>query len=183
MQETLIFNVIGRDEPGVVESVSAAVQSVNGNWQSSRMTTLSGQFVGIVQISLARDRVAEFEESLERVAATRPGVKVDVLHRSSALDSHATTDEERRVHLEIIGQDRTGIVSSISHLLAESGVNVVELSTDCKEAPWAGGTLFHTQAKLDLASDTDEERLLWNIESLADDLMVDLSSERKARLV
>jgi len=37
----------------------------------------------------------------------------------------------RRMKLEVVGQDRPGIVRDISHALASRGVSIEELVTDC----------------------------------------------------
>ena len=69
--------------------------------------------------------------------------------------------------LEIVGQDRPGIVRQISHALANFEVNVEELHTECGSAAMSGETLFKARARLsipdscnvaDLRRDAREDR-------------------------
>ena len=77
--------------------------------------------------------------------------------------------------LELLGQDRPGIVREVSHALASRGVNVEELDTACSSAPMSGETLFRARARLRLPADVPEEELRETLEKLADELMVDVA--------
>jgi len=76
--------------------------------------------------------------------------------------------------LELIGQDRPGIVRQISRALAQHGVNVEELRTECASAPMSGETLFKAQARLYIPASCDSAALRRELERIAADLMVDL---------
>jgi glycine cleavage system regulatory protein len=53
-------------------------------------------------------------------------------------------------------------------------VNIEELTTDSVSAPMAGGLLFRAQARLHVPAGTDTNRLRHDLETIADDLMVEL---------
>ena len=59
--------------------------------------------------------------------------------------------------------------------LAARGVSIEELSTDVREAPMAGGTLFEARAVLNAPPTTSTETLRSMLEGLADELMVEIS--------
>ena len=80
----------------------------------------------------------------------------------------------RAVTLELVGQDRPGIVHQITRVLAAHGVNVEELTTECVEAPMAGGMLFQAQAELFIPAVADMAAIRGDLEKIAADLMVDL---------
>ena len=77
--------------------------------------------------------------------------------------------------LEIVGQDRPGIVHQISHALATHGVNVEELNTECASAAMTGETLFKAQAKLNIPELCNLAELRNELEKIAEDLIVDLT--------
>jgi len=56
--------------------------------------------------------------------------------------------ESLRLHLEPLGADHPGIVAEVSVSMAVRGVSIEELTTDVREAPIAGGTLFESRAVL-----------------------------------
>jgi glycine cleavage system regulatory protein len=77
--------------------------------------------------------------------------------------------------LEIVGQDRPGIVRQISHALAMHGVNVEELESDCSSAAMSGETLFKARATLSIPPSCDVTVLRRELEQIASDLIVDIS--------
>jgi glycine cleavage system regulatory protein len=84
------------------------------------------------------------------------------------------------VHLELVGQDRPGIVREISRVLAAQSVNVEELQTECVPGAESGVSLFRAHAKLRLPSGVTEASLRTALEGVAADLMVDLELESEA---
>ena len=81
----------------------------------------------------------------------------------------------RVLKLELVGQDRPGIVRDISAGLADIGVNVAELSTECTSAPMSGETLFNAAALLHLPRERSVDEVRDAMEKIASDLMVDIA--------
>lgn len=171
MKRSLIVSVIGPDRPGLVERLSHVVTAAGGNWEGSRLLQLAGQFAGMVQVVTEEADLPRLEDSLAALEAE--GLHVSVVH--SGGDPAATGEEGRPLTLEVVGQDRSGIVAAISETLAADGINVLELATDCRDAPWSGERLFHTTARLAAPESTDLDALRDRVESLAGDLMVEIS--------
>ena len=46
MKISMVMTLIGKDRPGLVESLSRTVEEHGGNWEESRMAHLAGQFAG-----------------------------------------------------------------------------------------------------------------------------------------
>ena len=84
-------------------------------------------------------------------------------------------DEVRALRLELVGQDRPGIIHEISATLASSGVNVVELSTRTSPAAMSGETLFSASALLHQPIGESAVALRDHVEKLAEDLMVEIT--------
>jgi glycine cleavage system regulatory protein len=168
--ESLVVTVIGKDRPGLVESVSAAVELHGGSWVESRMSRLAGQFAGILRVSVPAANVAALTAALE--ALRSDGLRV-VIERGF----EAPSDEGHVILLELIGNDRPGIVHKISEALAARGVNVDELDTQCEGAPWSGDALFKARARLRAPKSLDVDQLCESLEAIASDLMVDITLE------
>jgi glycine cleavage system regulatory protein len=77
--------------------------------------------------------------------------------------------------LEIVGQDRPGIVREISHALASFGVNVEELQTECASAAMSGETLFKARARLSIPASCNAAEVRQKLERIAADLIVEIS--------
>jgi glycine cleavage system regulatory protein len=66
-------------------------------------------------------------------------------------------------------------MADISASLARQGIGIEELSTDVREAPMAGGMLFEARALLEAPPSTDSDALRSLLETLADELMVEIT--------
>lgn len=166
--ESLVVTVIGRDRPGLVESVSAAVEAHGGSWVESRMARLAGNFAGILRASVPEAQAESLTSALNALRAE--GLQVTV-ERGIVAD----VEDASVVTLELIGGDRPGIVHKISEALAAKGVNVDELDTECDGAPWSGDALFKARARLHAPKGLDLDELREGLEAIANDLMVDLT--------
>ena len=173
MQRSLVMTVIGEDRPGLVDSLSGVVKEFGGNWLESRMSRLAGQFAGIVHIAVPSDREHPLTLALKNLDAQ--GLKV-VVHAGQAEPPGV---RQALNSLEIVGQDRPGIVRQISHALATFGVNVDELETECASAAMSGETLFKAHARLSIPESCDVAALQRELEKIAADLIVEIKLERK----
>jgi glycine cleavage system regulatory protein len=169
MQRMLVMTIIGPDRPGLVESVAHLVAEHHGNWLESRMSRLGGQFAGILRVEVPAEGEAALLGALEGLK--REGLTV-VAHPDQAA---AAPGPARTKLLELVGQDRPGIVSQISHALAKHRVNVEELRTECASAAMSGETLFKARARLSLPETCDASELRNELEKIAADLIVEIS--------
>src|SRR3954453_5765545 len=140
MQHSLVMTVIGMDRPGLVESVAEIVAEHGGNWLESRMSRLGGHFAGILRVEVPLEYEAALVSKLKGLSSR--GLTV-VAHPDEAIPAVA---KARQNILEIVGQDRPGIVRQISRALADYGINVEELHTECGSAAMSGETLFKARA-------------------------------------
>jgi glycine cleavage system regulatory protein len=165
--KNLVLTLIGPDRPGLVESLAKRVTDHGGNWLESRMAHLAGQFAGILRIEVPPDRVDALHAALAELEAE--GLRVVAESGARPAD-----DDLRAMELELLGQDHPGIVRKVAEVLLGHGVNIEELVTDNVSAPMAGGLLFSAKARLHVPAGTDTDRLRRDLETIADDLMVDL---------
>ncbi|WP_309008014.1 ACT domain-containing protein [Pelagicoccus sp. SDUM812005] len=163
------MSVIGPDRPGLVELIASTVKAAGGNWLESRMCNLGGQFAGILRVRAAEGRR---EELLAAVAALESKGLSVVVKDGNAVDAG---DCHEVATVEIVGNDRPGIVSQISNAFAKRGVNVEELSTECRSAPMTGEPLFEARARVCIPADCKLSDLRDDLELIAADLMVDVS--------
>ncbi|ANH40410.1 hypothetical protein I601_4014 [Nocardioides dokdonensis FR1436] len=166
---SLVLTVIGDDRPGLVSAVSAIVEARGGSWQRSQMSRLSGKFAGIALVEVPDAQRDGLEEALAGLAAEGLVVHVEDAGGDTAPAGRAPASWR----LQLVGQDRHGIVAEISSALAARGIGIEELLTDVVEAPMGGGMLFHAYARLTMPAGQDVG-VRADLERLADELMVDL---------
>lgn len=166
---TLVLTVIGDDRPGLVKSLADVVAAHQGNWQNSQLSQLAGQFAGLVEVEVADDRLEALVDELRGLD------RLDVTVRSGVAAEAETGPQRRRLVLDLVGNDRAGIVAEITTALAGAQINIERLETSTEEAPMAGGSLFRAQAELTASAGADLEQVTRALERLADELMVDLT--------
>ena len=169
MHTHLVLTVIGPDRPGLVSALSDTIAAGGGNWLDSRMASLAGQFAGILLLDVASDRVDDLRAALQRLEEI--GLRLVV--EQSPVEA-ATANSGRVLKLELIGQDRPGIVRDISRVLAEQRVSISDFHTARTSASFSGEAMFKATALLRLPTGLDENALQSALESLANELMVDL---------
>ena len=166
----LVVTLVGPDRPGLVGAVADVVRTHNGNWLESRMSHLARHFAGIVLIDVAADRADELVGSLSNLSSE--GLKIVVERDSSTTGSDIGG---QLLAMNLVANDRAGIVREVTAILAARGVNVEEFSTECAEAPQGGGRIFKASARLRVPTDLTIEVLQNALEELATDLMIDFS--------
>src|SRR5512135_3415690 len=169
MKRLLVMTVIGTDRRSLEQSIEKLVVEHQGNWLESRMSRLGGQFAGILRAEVPAECEAELTAALNRLS-TR-GLTVVVYPDQAG----ATSSVPRLSLLEIVGQDRPGIVRQISQALASYGVNVEELHTECASAAMSGETLFKARARLSLPAGCNTAEIRQKLEKIAADLIVEIS--------
>lgn len=169
MQKTLVLTVLGPDRTGIVDSLASAVNEHGGSWQESQMARLAGQFAGLVRVTCPADAAAGLTTALEGLSAS--GLRIAVVQ-----EAHAEDEETRKnYHLDVLGNDRPGILSEVSRALRAQNANIVEMETRLEPAPESGQGIFHTLATITLPHETSPEKLAEALEDLSPDLQVALS--------
>ena len=163
------MTIIGTDRPGLVQLVTSRVADHGGNWLESRMCHLGGQFAGIARVEVPADKVADLQRALQGLEADGLRVTVDAGGGAVAAARGVAAT------IELVGQDRPGILRNITSVLAAQVVNVEELTSECVSAPMGGGNLFQARVRVLVPAGVKLESVRADLEKIAADLMVDLT--------
>jgi len=166
---SLVLTVIGPDRPGIVQQLAEIVAEHGANWLQSRMAQLAGQFAGILRVGVPEHKATALSAALEQLATE--GLRIVIERTVTGYE----TGKRQSLRLDLVGSDRPGIVRDISRALAERGVNVEDLTTECDAAPMSGGTLFRATAELHAPHDVSLDELRATLEELSSDLMVEIT--------
>ena len=167
MTTYLVLTAIGADKPGLVESLAKVIADNSGNWLESSMSQLAGKFAGILRVSVSDSEVDQLISALD-------GISDQLTLVIERVDSDFEIELPQTVELNLIGNDRPGIIREFSHVLTSLSVNVEQLSTDCVPAPMSSEVLFKAKANLKVPVGLKLEVLQQEIERLADDLIVEM---------
>ncbi len=165
--EHLVLTVLAADKAGLVEKVAQCISEHNGNWLESRMARMAGQFAGILRVAVPAQSTDQLVTALQRL-------KRDDIHVQIAGAGVEQASGWKPIAMDLVGNDRPGIVRDITRLLSQHGVNLEQLVTDVRPAPMSSEPLFHAQAMLAVPEGLTLDELQAQLETLADDLMVEL---------
>jgi len=168
MKTSIVLTIIADDQPGIINAVSGALYNHGGGWTHSSMSSLAGQFAGILLASVPSEKAEACVKELDQLKSQ--GLQV-IAHVSS---ESSTTGETHEYILDLVGNDRKGIVHDISTILANHNVNVLNLETISESASMGGGELFKAKAELVIPASADIDVLESELEDIANELMVDI---------
>ncbi len=172
MSKSFVLSFSAQDKPGIVEHISQTISENAGNWLESAMSHLAGRFVGIVVVDVEVNSVQSLSNALAALASDSLSISFEALH-----DEAMHTKEYKSLQIELTGHDRPGIVSEISAMLAKHNANVEDLSTHLESGSMSAEMLFKADIHVSVKQDSDLDDLQDAIESIADDLMVDIHLE------
>jgi glycine cleavage system regulatory protein/folate-dependent phosphoribosylglycinamide formyltransferase PurN len=172
---SLVVSIVGADRPGIVSLLSDRAQRFGANWAASRMTRLAGEFAGMVHLEVPHEHADALANSLRGLQSN--GLQV-MIARS---DSAARPSSLRGVELELVGEDRVGIVSTLTKMLAERGISIENIHTEVVRSGISGKQTFRIGAHLLVPASLSIDALRQELGMLAGTMMVDIAlGERQA---
>lgn len=161
----LVFTLIGADKPGLVESLAQQVQQLGGNWLGSHFAHMAGHFAGFVEVDLPPEQHPQLIQQFKQ----HPDLQIQLV----SADSH-TLPAQQTFTIQVIGNDRIGIVQQVSAVLNRHQVNIVRFQSSCESAPNWGNKLFKASAQVSAPQQFDIDSLRDALEQIANDLVVDI---------
>lgn len=168
MTQSVILTVVGSDRPGLTRAIADAVFAAGGNWLESHLSRLGGKYVGSVLVELPGERLGELEAAARAIDA----VGLDVAIVPSATDGDRTGQP---FGIEIVGQDRPGIVREVTAVLAGLDVNIEDFTTAIEDSAWSGAPLFRGKAKLLVPAGVSTDQVREALERISGEIMVDFT--------
>lgn len=166
---SLVVSIVGTDRQGIVSALADKAQRFGANWAASRMTRLAGEFAGMVHFEVPR-------ENADNLATSLRGLQSSGLQVVVAKSDGANTPAALRVfELELVGEDRLGIVSNLTKMLAERGISIESIHTDIVRSGVSGKQTFKVEAHLLVPANLSVEALQKELGTLASEMMLDIA--------
>ncbi len=129
----------------------------------------AGKFAGVVLVRVPDESLIPLESALAKLAPSGLRVSID---RGAAAESERPA---RTVQLDVVGNERPGIVRDVTQALTRLGVNIEEFASGLEGEPFTGVKMFHATARLGVPDRLKLEELRKALEQLAAEIMVDLT--------
>jgi glycine cleavage system transcriptional repressor len=123
MNHWYMLTLVGKDRPGIVARVTAALYDGGCNLGEASMMRLGGNFAIMLMVDFERsskaltDLISPVAESLD--------LHLHLDRIEGKLHQHAEPD----VRITVYGADRAGIVAKATGALAEAGLNITDLES------------------------------------------------------
>jgi glycine cleavage system regulatory protein len=165
MNSPLLISVSGKDRPGLVKQIANVIKQSGGNWLESRLSHLGGRFAGLILAEFDATQLENARQALIELSHDDLTISVEPTCSSTVGDVF---------ELQLVGNDKPGIVYEITQGLDSLGANVEYFRSEVNAAPMSGGQLFSATLKVSLPEGVTIDDVKRRLEQLANDLMVDI---------
>ncbi len=167
------ISAVGADRPGIVAAVSGVLVEQGCNLEDTSMSILRGHFAMMLVVAGPEGLVPE---ALEQ-ALGEPARRLELVVSVRLIDDGVPASPPGEAWtVAVYGADRPGIVHGVASLLADSGVNVVDMTTRVIGDPER--PVYAMVLEVSIPSDVGPDQLEQRLEGLAGDLGVECSMHR-----
>lgn len=124
MTKWYMLNLVGKDRPGIVAHVTAALYEAGCNLGEASMMRLGGNFSIMMMVGF-EGSAGQLRDIVEPVADSM-SLHYHVDRIEARLHNHVAPD----VTITVYGADRAGIVAKVTGALAEAGLDILDLESD-----------------------------------------------------
>ncbi|GAB6193716.1 glycine cleavage system transcriptional repressor [Desulfocastanea catecholica] len=166
MKTNFISTVYGSDIPGIIKALAQTTRSQGGEWLTSKVIKLGGQFTAIMSVVVEEEREWSLKSTLEQ---TYPSLTF--VYAAARITNQEKT---KRIHLVVDCIDRPGLTADLSNILANLDITVENM--ECKRFTMDGinETVFSAQLTLAVPKAAESEILAGEIEALSEDVRVNV---------
>ena len=175
-KKQLVLAALGKDRPGLISDLSAAVAETGCSVADARITVLGSELALVMLVNGTWNAIAKFE-------ATAPS-----LQKKLGLSLVAQRTEERPARdkrvpylVDIITLDRPGIVHDVARFFDEREIDIDDLSTWIYAAANTGAPMFSLSMSISLPADLHIGRLRDEFTDFCDELNLDATLEPARR--
>lgn len=167
---------VGADRSGIVAAVTGVFVEQGCNLQDTAMTILGGHFAMMLVVEADPGTTgADLEVALAPTAA-----ELDLLLMVRAIPDASKSASEagpartgEHCTVSVYGADHPGIVHGVARLLADRGVNIVDLTTRVVGTPES--PVYAMVLEIEIPGDVDVQSLSADLDSLAQRMGVSAS--------
>lgn len=166
MKSNFITTVFGPDIPGVIKLLSEVTRGIGGEWLTSKVIKLDGQFAAIMNVVVSKQREQELKQSL---ADHFPDLQF--VHSSVAA---SPAEAKKIIKLVVDCIDRPGLTGDLTNILMNLGIGIEDM--ECRRFAMDGinDTVFSARLTLAVPEGWESEIIAAEIEVLSEDVRVNV---------
>ncbi|GAA5218003.1 glycine cleavage system protein R [Corallincola platygyrae] len=164
MSAQFMVSIMGPERFGLLKQLAEKTHALGGRWLDSKTNHLGGQFSGLLKVEVPIENAPALKAELSELE----GYLVNI-------NEVANTDAGATLNVSYDANDRPGLVSDITHVLTDQGVQVEHMECHRVGVAELGTNIFTAQMKLRLPNDMEPAMVTAELESLDSDAVVNLN--------
>jgi glycine cleavage system transcriptional repressor len=146
MDKKYIMTAFSKDRPGIVADLTEVIYENGGNLEDSTMTSMLDEFV-IILLFTAKEEIFEKQLSSDcRRLEKEKGITAFV--RTVETTARKIEEKFNNKTINVEGVDQAGIVYKISRFLADSDINIENLTSQRIISPESGTAIYTMEMKV-----------------------------------
>lgn len=146
MDKKYIMTAFSKDRPGIVADLTEVIYKNGGNLEDSTMTSMLDEFV-IILLFTGKEEILEKQLSSDcRRLEKEKGITAFV--RAVETAARETDEKFNKKTINVEGVDQAGIVYKISRFLADSDINIENLTSQRIISPESGTAIYTMEMKV-----------------------------------
>ena len=122
MVQELILNIIGRDNIGILSCIASCIMDNDCNILDSRHAIYGQDFSVSMIVSGKESSISRLEVAICKLCADK-----QLLSMMKRTEGHVKQSLEQFIKLEFSGDDATGVMQKITHIISSFGVSISTL--------------------------------------------------------
>ncbi len=164
MKCNYVTTVYGPVIPGIVKTLAQATRSLGGEWLTSKIIKLDGQFAAIMSVVVEQEQELTLRSSLEQ--------RFPSLHFVYTPANTSPREATKTINLVVDCIDRPGLTGDLSNILANLDIGVEEMECKRLAVDGIGDAVFSARLRLAVPLAADSEIIAGEIEALSEDVRV-----------
>lgn len=137
MENWFMLSMVGKDKPGIVAKLSAALCRAGCNLGESSMAALSDNFTVMLMVQWEGSQT-ELEDVVQPISRN-----LDLSYHIDPVPGKLEHHRQPDIRVSIYAEDRKGIIEDVTTALAEAGLNILHLDSNLDEEPGASKPTFY----------------------------------------
>jgi len=144
----LVISALGKDRPGIVDSLSKAILDDGGNIADSRMTVLGGEFAILLMVEGNWNTLNRLEQAISGLEQT-----LGLTIISKRTEGRSIGSKRLPYAVEVVALDHPGIVHHLASFFSNREINIEDLATASYAAPHTGTLMFSVHMTVGIPAD------------------------------
>ena len=168
METYLVVSVLGKDRPGIVESLAQCINECGCSINESRMTVLGDEFAAMMLLSGNWNAIAKLEHALPRLEE-----KMELQVQARRTEARTASENLIPYGIEVVSIDHRGIVHDIANFFYQRNINIEDAFTSTYHAPHTGALMFSLHMTVGIPAETAIATLRGEFMDFCDDRNLD----------